>query len=692
MATEDEEKLVINVTAKLADLEKQMAKANALTTRTYDAMERSARRATRGMETDFARSTSRINQALAATSARVGVFGNAFSSLGARALASVAAFASLSAVIYKTRSALNEFGDIADKSAQAGLDPEFFQELAYQASLAGVGIEDISGALNTFNKNAGLAVVGKGKMVTALKALDVELLENIRNATTQEQRIRLAVDAMNAATTASQKAALATAMFGDSGTKLAAALQGGSAQMEATARKARELGIIVDSSLIAKADELGDQLDTATQVMSVQFSQALVNLAPVLVSTAKLAADVASAIAKIVDSWQSLNDMSSQGLASQQMMLTQESANLAMQLSKNRSEMKAVTERQLDPATALATDGNDATTLALRYTELSGSVTEMSARRTEIAKQLSDIDAVLATRKQMESDLANKPAATETVTDLPPLSSGTRSAAASDAVKQADAVKQLIDNLQIERAQIGMSETEIAKLNALRQAGAAATEEQKAQIVAIIDASTKERAAMQAAQANLELMKSASTDFLSTFRQGLVSGESAWESFGNAAMGVLDKIASKIETDIVDALFGATTTSGTSTGLLGGLFSLFTGTASAGGGINHFANGTSFAPGGVAMVGEAGPEKVILPRGSRVVPNHRLSADGGGGQQNVKVDVGVSVDNDGNLQAYVKNVAVKTSAPIVKAGLEGFSKHHLPKRVREIATDPRRRG
>lgn len=47
-------------------------------------------------------------------------------------------------------------------------------------------------------------------------------------------------------------------------------------------------------------------------------------------------------------------------------------------------------------------------------------------------------------------------------------------------------------------------------------------------------------------------------------------------------------------------------------------------------GIPGFAAGTSYAPGGLAMVGERGPELVSLPRGSQVVPSHELSDMGGG--------------------------------------------------------------
>lgn len=41
-------------------------------------------------------------------------------------------------------------------------------------------------------------------------------------------------------------------------------------------------------------------------------------------------------------------------------------------------------------------------------------------------------------------------------------------------------------------------------------------------------------------------------------------------------------------------------------------------------GIPGFASGTDFAPGGLALVGEKGPELVNLPRGSKVIPNNRL--------------------------------------------------------------------
>jgi hypothetical protein len=46
--------------------------------------------------------------------------------------------------------------------------------------------------------------------------------------------------------------------------------------------------------------------------------------------------------------------------------------------------------------------------------------------------------------------------------------------------------------------------------------------------------------------------------------------------------------------------------------------------------INQHAEGTSFAPGGLSLVGERGPELVIMPRGAQVIPNNQLTLGNSG--------------------------------------------------------------
>ncbi len=51
------------------------------------------------------------------------------------------------------------------------------------------------------------------------------------------------------------------------------------------------------------------------------------------------------------------------------------------------------------------------------------------------------------------------------------------------------------------------------------------------------------------------------------------------------------------------------------------------------------ANGTNFAPGGISLVGERGPELVNLRRGSQVIPNNALRGMAGRSGQNITVNV-----------------------------------------------------
>ena len=70
-----------------------------------------------------------------------------------------------------------------------------------------------------------------------------------------------------------------------------------------------------------------------------------------------------------------------------------------------------------------------------------------------------------------------------------------------------------------------------------------------------------------------------------------------------------------------------------------------------------FAMGTSYAPGGVAMVGERGPELVSLPRGSRVATAPR-TAGLMTNQEGLMRELINKVDNLGNGGAQTINLVV----------------------------------
>jgi len=69
--------------------------------------------------------------------------------------------------------------------------------------------------------------------------------------------------------------------------------------------------------------------------------------------------------------------------------------------------------------------------------------------------------------------------------------------------------------------------------------------------------------------------------------------------------------------------------------------------------IKGYANGTNFAPGGMALVGERGPELVNLPRGSQVIPNEAL----GGSRVEIVPSPYFTAIVDGRAQSAVQSAA-----------------------------------
>lgn len=117
-------------------------------------------------------------------------------------------------------------------------------------------------------------------------------------------------------------------------------------------------------------------------------------------------------------------------------------------------------------------------------------------------------------------------------------------------------------------------------------------------------------------------------DGLEALNDGLVDAIVNFKSLGDVASSVIrqiigDLLRLQIQKAIIAPLAGMLGLGGGAiSGAVGGLSKQALK-------LNAFAGGTSFAPGGLALVGERGPELVDLPRGSRVIPNHELRGSSG---------------------------------------------------------------
>ncbi len=170
---------------------------------------------------------------------------------------------------------------------------------------------------------------------------------------------------------------------------------------------------------------------------------------------------------------------------------------------------------------------------------------------------------------------------------------------------------------------------------------------------------------LRKAQNNLAFQKDLMRGALGDLKPALADGKLEWEELGQVAGNVLDKITDKLLDDVVNAIFEvnrAGSMGGGGGGILSGILGLFGGGGSFQAnttlgnflqGIPGFASGTNNAPGGLALVGEKGPELVNLPRGARVIPNHQIRTPvapgfaSGATQSAVTAPISINIDATG---------------------------------------------
>jgi hypothetical protein len=207
-------------------------------------------------------------------------------------LAGVGAFAaltSLTGALTKARESLTKFEDIGNVARLVGLTAKSFQELSFAALETDVSQETLNTSLQIFAKNAGLANEGTGALYSGLLKLNPELLRAVLSTEDQEERLRLVADAMSRMTSATEKAALATAVFGRGGIDMVRMLEGGSAALDAFAARAAELGIIVSDEDIRRFGAAADEIERLAFVTDQNLSIALANAAPLLIKMGEAA-------------------------------------------------------------------------------------------------------------------------------------------------------------------------------------------------------------------------------------------------------------------------------------------------------------------------------------------------------------------------------------------------------------------
>lgn len=148
-------------------------------------------------------------------------------------------------------------------------------------------------------------------------------------------------------------------------------------------------------------------------------------------------------------------------------------------------------------------------------------------------------------------------------TNLPPVDRNTEAQAAS-AQRASEATNALIASLEAEMNALQMTAEQRRAAEILRHAGANATDEEREKIIRLNETLYQEEAARERANAAADYQKQVLSGFISDLR----NGTSAADAFAN----VLNKLADRIQDELLDALFSLNDASGSGSGS-GNIFS-----------------------------------------------------------------------------------------------------------------------
>jgi hypothetical protein len=183
-----------------------------------------------------------------------------------------------------------------------------------------------------------------------------------------------------------------------------------------------------------------------------------------------------------------------------------------------------------------------------------------------------------------------------------------------------------------------------------------------------------------------QLGQQVNSGFLVDFETQIRNGASAMQALQTAGVNALGKIADKLASMAADNLWSAAfggSSGGSILSVLGlggspgvnanGSIVGALGPTSVGGAplVGKFASGTDYAPGGLSLVGENGPELMNVPKGAQIIPNDVLRNGGGGGVSgNVNIVINApNADSAGlaKLQAQVNQMNAELPSRVVQA-------------------------
>jgi len=565
MPGKDAYALLVQVSADTTKLQKEMTKAKVEMTKTLEEIRKAAGVVEKAAELPGAKramesiSGNARQLALQSGAARLGIFGDALESLGPLGLTAAAGVGALGAALAGAREAARFADELSDTANKLHVTTDALQEYRFALRLAGGEEKGADEALESFSVTLGKAQQGLQKSQRAFLAIGFTK-EQIDGFKTSEEALRAVVERVAEIRNDPQRDAIISQLGLE---KMKPLILAGVDALDEFRQQARDTGVVMDAALIARGAELNDQFETLNQVIGVQLKSALVDLGPI----------ISGLLQTLATSIKYVSDLLSAFAAA----------------DRKRTDQLEADQRKLG-----------GTVLRFQLKELGGQ--KLSGMERDYLGQtqraLAKVEAELAVRR------ISLPAAPSIPTGDLDIGGGRVSGGSSrrSGARASGRAAQPIRAVEVFDPEV------VEILQALEYWQG--VEKRSNELRPTLDVSGDFVATLD------EQLQAARDATYQSLYDGVRSGLEA--GFYGGVPGVIEYLKAQLMRALLDgvsrSLASALSEAAGSSG--GGWVKAFASLLTGG-----FATGTNYAPGGMAMVGERGPELVNLPRGSTVTPH-----------------------------------------------------------------------
>lgn len=243
--------------------------------------------------------------------------GRAFAALRGPALATGAVAAGIGLISRRSLEATETLQDLADR---ANVSAQFLQELRFVTNQSGASARDFDDAISRLNRRLGLfqqnLATGEGEAgpaAAAFRALGLEADIASGNLADTEQVFAAVISSLQEVQNESQKAALASQLFGeDAGPRLVGLINRGPEGIRELSQEMRNLGIVMSNEVVAAAAATSDELEVLDTIVDARLNETVARNADGLRTWAEGWANIRVAIIDVVGALGEFFSMSSE--------------------------------------------------------------------------------------------------------------------------------------------------------------------------------------------------------------------------------------------------------------------------------------------------------------------------------------------------------------------------------------------